>query len=244
MKKRLISFVMLLALCASLLCACGSDGYGPTGHLRLKGRDVEVDWVMKVDGEEISADEYRYFFMNTAFSYISDTEGEYEWTDEENLSVIATAEEYVVLNKALFDLAEGFGIVVTEADEAEIQKTISETASGFSGREEYLSVLASNYITEEYYSTLLRSTVIQEKLSEYLTGVDGVYGLTEDEMVAIMQEEYVCVRYLMLNPDEEGKTDQKDRMAVYASAIKDKSDLITHINLYSEDVSMKNNAEG
>ena len=243
MKKKIFCLVLALVLCASLLCACGNDTPVPSGHLRLKGRDVAVDWVVKVDGHEISADEYRYFFMNIVYGYTSDSEEEHKWTDGENEAVLSSALEYIILNRAMYDLAERCGITVDENDLADIDKTVAEMKAQY-GEEGFIEVLDSNYITPEYYPELLKSTVIQEKLSEYLTGSDGEFYLTEAEMVDIVCSDYVCVRYLMLGLDEEGSTENRDRIAGYAAAIETKDDLITHINIYSEAVTMKNNPEG
>ena len=244
MKKRLICLVLLVVVSACFLSACGNDTAVPTGHLRIRGRDVATDWVLKVDGEEISADEYRYFFMNIAYTYTVETEDEYPWTDEENDAVMGAALEYVILNKALFDLAERYGVGIEEEDIADIEATIAEMKAQYGSEEEFAAVLASNYITPEYYSELLRSTVIQEKLSLYLTGNGGMFDISEDEMIDIISDEYICVRYLKLNFDEDGSTEKKDKIAEYASAIENRDDLITYINLYSEDVTMKNNSNG
>ena len=71
-----------------------------------------------------------------------------------------------------------------------------------------------------------------------------MFDISEDEMVSLVSEEYVCVRYLMMGFDEDGSTEKKDRIAEFASQIEDKDDLITYINIYSEDVTMKNNSDG
>ena len=243
MKKRALLLLAVICLLSAVLSACGSE-FVPSGHLRLKGKDVETDWVIKLDGEEISADEYRYFFMNVAHEYTYTAEGEYEWTEADNEAVLGAALEYAVLNKAMFDLAEGFGLTVDEADLERIEDTIKETKAGFGDKAEFIEVLASNYITEEYYPTLLQSTVIQEKLSEYLTGENGVYAVTKEGIVDIIMEDYICVRYLKLSPDAEGSTENRDKMAGFAADIKAAEDLITLINLYSEEVTMKNNPDG
>ena len=244
MKKRLVSLVLLIAAVVCLLSACGKDTPVPEGHLRIRGRDIQTDWVLKVDGKEVSADEYRYFFMNIAYTYTVETEGNYSWTDEENAEVMGAALEYVILNKAMFDLAETYGITVDDEDIASIEKTMAETKAQYGSEEEFAAVLASNYITPGYYAELLRSSVIQEKLSLCLTGNGGIFDISEDEMVDIINEEYICIRYLKLNFDEDGSTEQKDRIAQYASLIGNKDDLITYINIYSEDVTMKNNSDG
>lgn len=244
MKKRLVSLFLLVAAVLCVFSACGKDTPVPEGHLRIRGRDVETDWILKVDGKEISADEYRYFFMNIAYTYTIETEGEYPWTDEENDAVMGAALEYVILNKALFDLAESYGITIDDEDIAAIEEKMAETKVEYGGEEAFAEVLASNYITPGYYAELLRSTVIQEKLSLYLTGNGGMFDVSEDEMIDIINDEYICVRYLKLNFDEEGSTEKKDKIAEYASLIGNKDDLITYINIYSEDVTMKNNSNG
>ncbi len=262
MKKRIVCLVLVFVMLASVFSACGDKGYVPTGHLRIKGNDIEIDWVMKIDGKEISADEYRYFFMNVAYDYAvaiieeyyaaeniseegQDAEiGDVDWTESDNTAVLKTAEEYAILNSALFDLAESYGIEIDGDDLDDIEKTVAEMKSKYGTEEEYISVLASNYISEEYYRTLLRSSVIQEKLSEYLTGDGGVFDISEEDMIKKVQEEYICVRYLMLSLDGEGSTEKRDRITEYAAAIENVDDLITYINIYSEDVSMKNNTNG
>ena len=244
MKKRLACLILAIVMCMGIFSACGNDSYVPEGHLRIRGRDIATDWVVKVDGKEISADEYRYFFMNIAYTYTYDTEGDYSWTNEENEAVMSSTLEYIVLNKALFDLAEGYGITVEENDIADIEKTIADMRAQYGTEEEYLEVLASNYITPEYYYELLKSTVVQEKLSILLTENGGVFDYSEDETIAAVCEDYVCVRYIRLDFDEEGSSEKKDAIAEYASQIKNKDDLITYINIYSDDVTMKNNPDG
>lgn len=243
MKKRMI-FALLAALLAVLaLSGCSDEGPVPSGCLRIDGKDVRTDWVMKVDGKEVSADEYRYFFMNVAYEY-SGGYDTYAWSDEENEAVVQSVLEYVVLNRALFDLAEGYGLSIDGEDRETIQADIKKTAATFESNDEYLAALESTYITEEYYPTLLESTVIQQKLSDFLLSDGGAFAVTPEEMLEKVENEYVCVRYLMLSADGEGSTANRDRIAEYASRITDKDSLITFINLYSDAVSMKNNADG
>lgn len=244
MKKRMLCLVTALVMLVMALSACGEDGFVPSGHLRLKGKDIPVDWVLRLDGKDVSADEFRYFYMNVVFERMLAAQGEMDWTEEDDRIASETAVEYIVLNDALFDLAESYGITVDEADMRDIKKTVSETRAGYASDEEFVYALALNFIAEEYYPELLESTVIQEKLSEHLVGEDGIFAITDGEMLQKVEEEYVCVRYLKLGPDAEGSTENRDKMAGYAASVKDADDLITLINLYSEEVSMKNNPDG
>ena len=245
MKRRGIAPVLtLLALAALGLGACGrSDGPVPTGNLRLNGKNVKTDWVMRVNGEDVSADEYRYFFMNAAYEYSGGDSG-YVWSDEESASVKYSAQEYINLHRALFELAESFGLGTDDADRAEVETRIAETKADFADEASFREALASNYITEEFYPTLVLSGIVQEKLSAFLTGEGGLYAVTPEQMLDKIRTEYVCVRYLMLNADEEGSTANRDRMAEYASYITDGKTLVTYINLYSDDPAMKNDRTG
>ena len=74
-----LSFVMLF------LCACSADVAGEPGCLFLNGENVEVDWVLKINGKEVSADTYRYQFLTMRDE---NDEGDANFWNDENAATL------------------------------------------------------------------------------------------------------------------------------------------------------------
>ncbi len=195
---------LLLALLLLLAGCSGSGG----AKLVVNGKEVSVPYVMKINGEKISLEEFRYYFL---FQTLFDGDGQV--TAEENDVYRQLTAERLVNNYAIKQIAKDRGIKLTKEDEQAIRDTIDATIEEMGGREGYLQLLSEYDMTEELYKKMLRESVLYARLAEALFGEGGEFFYTEQEILLFVDpEEYAAARFIYKPLDKEGSTENQKAM--------------------------------
>lgn len=237
--RTIIAFVLSLAMLC--LCACSADVAGEPGCLFLNGENVEVDWVLKINGKEISADTYRYQFLTMRDE--NDEGDESFWTDENAAILKEQVTEFVALLVTVEELAADYGFVRGAESAAYAEQEYRITQAGFASEEEFLEALAGLYMNANSYRYQLESDYLQMQLYSVLFDEGGKYAVSDEQFVGIAQADYARVRYLAINYDETNYAEKREHAANLAQMATDEN-FVELVNQYSEEKGMVSNPDG
>ncbi len=239
MTKRIILCILILPLLALIGCS----GHTMSANtLVLDGQVITVPYVVRIDNYEVKADEYRYYYLNLLNERTADTDDR-DWSHDESNNFKDTVLEYLLLERAAHIYATDLGIVFTDEDAVRAESEIEELRQGAGGNKEFLSELSAEFLTERLLLEQIKAEIIYEKLYNMMFDVGGIYEISESEMLDIVKENYVCVRYLMLSKNNENH-DSEEFARDLLERINNGTDFVTLVNEYGEDLRMLNNPDG
>lgn len=223
------------------LCACSADVAGEPGCLFLNGENVAVDWVLKINGTEVSADTYRYQFLTMRDE---NDEGDASfWTDENAAILKEQVTEFVALLVTVEELAADYGFVRGAESAAYAEQEYRVTQAGFASEEEFLAALAEHHMNANSYRYQLESDYLQTQLYSVLFGEGGKYAVSDEKFVEIVQNDYARVRYLAINYDETNYAEKRAHAENLAQMATDEN-FVELVNQYSEEKGMVSNPDG
>ena len=246
MPKKLIRrgwLAAILLLSALLpLSSCSSEETVRSGCLLLDGKNVAVPWVMKINGEEIGAEEYRYAFMSMK---AEQDDGDESFWNQENAPVLKEmVAEHLTQMAAVEGMAEQYGIDRGDASAEYAAAQLAEVKASFESGELFQAALAQSYMTEELFVSILETDYIQSRLNEAMFGESGEYTLTDGELLEMIEREYVRVRYLAVKFDGENAAEKRTYAEELLQKIRNGSDFVEMVNTYGEDDGMNGNPDG
>lgn len=225
--------LMVLLVLLALLSACKQHN---PAVLTVDGKKVSMPYVMKINREKITLEEYRHYFR---FEALFDDNAEY--TAEENAAFRASAAERLIYNSAMKAMAKERGLSIAKEDNAAIKESIQASIEEEGGRAEYLKTLEEYDLTEEVFKKLLWENILYSKLAEALFGEAGEYNFSEEELLArVNLEEYLAVRYIYQPLDQEGSTRHKDAMTEAEAKLAQGEDFEELLDEYCQDSTMYN----
>jgi parvulin-like peptidyl-prolyl isomerase len=201
--KRLLSALLALTMALSLCVGCGSTKEEPTGiYYEISGVAPD-ETVMTVDGNDIPAQLYFYWAMYTAssleyqlqmyntyyglYSELFDEDGNLLWDvdfyNDMNLAeyVADQADTTAKLCAVVENMADEYGVTLTEDDEAEIAETVAAAEESQGGVEEFDAYLEQMGIdrtalhrlyASNYYFEGLTDLVLDENSDLYMEDAD------------------------------------------------------------------------
>ena len=242
MKHRFFVFPVILCF-ALLLGACSSETETvKPGCLLLDGKNVAVPWVMKINGKEIGAEEYRYQFMTLKTQ--AEADEELTWNDENAADFKEQVAEYLALLIAVEDMAGQYGIGRGDESVAYAETQIESVKARYESEALFQSALTGEYMTEELFSSLLESDYIQIRLYETLFEEGGEYYLTDEELLDMVEQDYVRVRYLAVKFDEDNAEEKRAYTEELLQRIEGGEDFVEMVNEYGEESGMQGNPDG
>ena len=208
MKKKLLSIMAALSLCLCILCSCGSKSGG--GILKIDGKDVKVQNILKVGDREISYDMYRYWFLSVKASMLEEN-SKLDFTKEENLKTLKEQTlKQIKFICATRDIADKYGVKLSAEHLSEIEKTMKETFESAGSADTYLALLAENFLTDEVYGEILEVNSLYDYMQSTVVGTDKtknqVVFTTEDALKRCEKDFYrlVDIYFFYNTEDEEG----------------------------------------
>lgn len=230
---RILGVALTLTLCLSLFAACGntSGGLGvssaslptdvtstpessstapeaeahPAG-LYVDGQLVTADPMMTINGEDISFDMYRYFYMSAKAS-LEASQGADVWTagtEEENADLAQQLLDYTLENVTtqigIRTLAKEQGIALTEEELAACDEEIDAARTSLGGDEAFHEALAAQYYTEDVYREMYTTSVLLNKL---------MYTNYKDQI----EDAYVHAQHILVQFADTTATEHADELA-------------------------------
>ena len=210
MFKKITAIILAIVISFTLLVSCDNtpvqEGLVPSRRsLTINDKTVKYPFVMEVNGEKVSLDEYIFCFtlVRRNLDYGDTT----IWANEQNAQMLRERVETVVLQRyALQRLAEKYGVELTDEDKQMTEAVLQDTLEYFGTEEAYIAAMQEFGATEAVYVDYLNSLTLYEKLYENLYGVDGVMSESFEEVYERATTEYVHVKHILIsfgeNPEE------------------------------------------
>ena len=178
------------------LTGCSSDS--GTG-LFIDGKRQDIDWVMKVNGEEVSMDLYRCYYLNQVKSD-ENSYGEDYWGDQDlydQTKVIA--ESNVECYTEILRQCRERGITLDQDEEAQVDAYMQQARSNYDTDADWQAALEVTYFTEDLLRQMQEFTLLQQKLMEEVCPVSGEAIAAAKDTVA--NSYYKAQHILLLYPD-------------------------------------------
>ncbi len=194
MKKALISAVMLLAICTSVI-SCGS----PKNPLQPTAQDKKI--VMRVGGEDVEYQEFRYFFLNNKRdSFGADA----VLSDEELNEVISLTEENSRQRHALIKMAEKYGGKLTRSEKKSAEEYIEQSIASFGSDEAYLIALDEQYLTDHLFREMTKEAGLAYTVLDKMKEAGAIIENGADFDKVLESDEIICIKeiYLTYNSEE------------------------------------------
>ena len=221
--QKVASLLLAVAIGTALLSGCqqSAEGTAPAAAttITVDGQQVEVPYVMKVDGEEVPLDLYRYFYLNI----------KKEMDQGDNSYWDTHAEEQDSIKDAVLENIRGYYINQNyEGDEAKFQEGMKE-----------------QYLTKDLFRQMIASSLLQQKVaSELMNSTTGKYLTTEDEMKEILNNEYIHATHILLQTGTDDDEAQKQKAEEALAKAQAGEDFDALVEEYGEDPGMEENPDG
>lgn len=187
-----ICLVLSLLFVFLPLCSCSDELASiERGALTVDGKDITPQWVLKIDGKEVPFDEYRYFYQNSKTDLDLGMEGYFSEHPEDEEKLKETVLSYLTECRALEALADEHGITLSADELQAIEKEIAATRSEL-GDEVFAQNLNGAFLTESVFETMMKNNALYEKTYQHFIGEGGVIHVTEEELAAHLEENYLC----------------------------------------------------
>lgn len=176
-----ITALLLVILLAVSSAACSEKKAG--------GGSTDESIVMVIDGRNITADEYNYFYQN----HLNDV-GE-NAVDE---AVINTLREYY----AVYNMADKYGIELDKNDFKEINSVVMNTINSYGSEEAYYAALSENHMTGDVYHSILEMQTLEAKVRSFV--LDDFSGqITADDATVEndIRTNFIRVTHILIKND-------------------------------------------
>ena len=151
--------------------------------------------VMQVDGYDISAELYRYYFQSMKDEYADEATAKSE------------AVEQLRSHVAVIRFAERYGVSLTQEELDEIETQIKSSKAR---NDNFTELLAQSHLTEDSYRELCRHDALRQKLMQVL--FDGAYAMDEAAMRAVIEQEFICARHIFFDANADGAAEAAEQV--------------------------------
>lgn len=173
--------------------------------LTIDGEKVDTEnlVMLTVDGRDVSFDEFRYYYF-TALSQMSQTYGTTMDTLAQTENGFESLLERTVTNikqdYVSYRLCSDNGIELNDEDKAKNEELYNNFRSNAASDEEYETVLAESYMTDDIFRKRIELASIYVKVEENLLTNGGAYATSKEDFKNIVQDpaQYACVRSILI----------------------------------------------
>ncbi|MDO5125576.1 MAG: peptidylprolyl isomerase [Ruminococcus sp.] len=251
MFKKISAFLLAMTLTISCLASCDdskkdksskasdssvaeSTPAGLTsekGSLTIDGKKVDTKdlTICVVDGKEIDFDTFRFYYyttLATLSNYYGVTE---EGLKEKEETYEAFKKEVVntIIQDAVYEkLAKENNITLDEDDKITIEKAVKNLQSNYQSEEEYKAALSAMYLTEDYYTDMVTTGTLNNKVYTQLFTNGGKYATSQEDFKKIVKDpdEYSRVIHILIPYECQAEITDKETLDSY-----EESDLSTKL---------------
>ncbi len=214
MKKRISALILAAVLCMSVT-SCGEKT------------------VMKVGTSDVGYDEYRYYVLNNKRDSFDGVEALDEKQIEELKSL---TEENAKRSAAIAALAEKYGAVLTDDDEAQVEAYVASYIAEecYNDEATYKASLEEYYMTDELFREMQKDTTLVYRTMDKMVEAGAIKkdDATIDALMA--GDELLCIKEIYLeNPSVETRDYVYNRALEAYNALKDGADSAAVMRKYS-----------
>lgn len=200
LKTFLMRGVGLLAAGALSLSALTGCSQGQQTGLFLDGKYQDIDWVIKINGEEVGMDLYRCYFLNQVQSDVN-SYGEDYWGNEElyNQTKVMVESNVECYTEILRQCRER-GITLNEEEQAQVDAFMESARANYETEGDWQAALEVTYFTEDLLREMQEFTLLQQKLME------EIFPVSEEDIAAAQEQVesnyYKAQHILLLFPED------------------------------------------
>lgn len=256
LSKKSLSAVLAATLAMTMIAGCTSNTPAdnkpkeqtePSPYYIVDGKETVVPFVMKIDGNIISIEEYRSYFLSTKAQFEAMTGGsDLIWTSNPELQsmITETAEQQIMETYAIKRMAKDIKLELTDADKKEVDEIIAKVKTDFGTDEAYQQALLDSYLTEAIYRDSVETDKLASNIYEYYFGEKGTKVMSDEDVLKKVNESYVHVKHVLIEKDAEGETTKKDLATEVAAKAKAGEDFDALIKEYGTDPGMEASPDG
>jgi len=237
--RKIILLILAFILSASLFsCSVPEEKY-----ILVNGEKLVPEYVLKVNGENVSFDEYRYFYLSVLSTYdiTSSTKEELETIKSEVL-------DYILANYAANISANEFNITLTETEKNDVDVSLDSMKDRYGNDDDFEKALKANYLTEELYKSFLSKQTLQNKLFNHLFSEGGPLAYDDNKYREYFEENYICISHIFLEYGKNENMTECEETYQNALALKDRidngEDFFSLVTEYGKDEEMKKHPNG
>ena len=190
-------FALTLCACFLLLTAC-SNGLQTEkiGGVHTSSGDLYPESVATVNGEAVSFDEFRYYYLNFRDMYLTQNKAAFDDpAAEEKLK--ADVMESILNNRAVKILAAERGVALSSQDKADARQEIADTIELY-GLDGLIESLHASYMSQQMYRETTSFTRLYQKLFDSYFGENGTDVYSDDEFLRYYKDAYLAVQEIYL----------------------------------------------
>lgn len=166
------------------------------GGIHTDGGDVYPEKVATLDGEAVSFDEFRYYYLNYRDLYLSKDKNAFsDPAAEERLKEEVL--DNLLSNRAVRLLAGERGISLSPEEKKAAKAEIEETVALY-GKDELIEKLHASYMSQQLYRETASFTKLYQKLYDSFYGENGTDSYSDGEFLAYYRENYLAVQEIYL----------------------------------------------
>lgn len=196
--------------------------------------------VMRVGGNKVTYNEYRYFYMNYRTSHENAGETDYAGTLKKEIED-ALRQKYAKIN-----LAKEHKVTLDDSDLSGVDNTKANNIASYGGEEALKTALEKSALTEDLYYSLLKFQALDEKLRVYITDESSGIIVSDDKTV----EEFIynhfihATHILILNKEGDDIAANLKLATELQKRAASGEDFFKLMDEYNEDPGMKGNNTG
>ena len=164
--KKLLAAALAAVVCLGVLSGCRGTEPG----IFIDGEKQEISKLMTIDGNDITVEEYRYYFLNNKKG-MDEGKAEY-WTEhpEKEQELKDKVLYYLKAHYAIKALAKENGVVLPEKQQEEVNEEIQQAIKQVGGEMNFAMAMSNIYTTAEYYREILLISRLQNAVILKLYG--------------------------------------------------------------------------
>lgn len=185
------------------------------------------DTVLKVGGEDISYDTYRYFYLN----YKAENP---DYTEEE---LYEKSVDAISMDVALTLLAKSQELSLDKADKKSVNEYVEAAIANYGGKEAYNEALEKNHLTDELFRYFYSQQLLENKLREHMyLEMNNIIKSDDETVESDIKENFMAAKQVLIRHDN-GKSAEENKALAEDILKKAQSgeDFDTLIKEYSED---------
>ena len=201
--KKILSLILALIFCITLLCSCAKDNY-----------------VMSYEGQKISAGMYQYWLSRYKalflYSYANGSDSPAFWSTEVSDGITAETlftnitDENIKKNLVCMYLFDKYGLSLPEATISSVKSAVDQLVADLGGKKEFNEYAADFGVDAKTLEEIYQIEEKIEVLRTYLYGTNGTEKVTKEEKDTYYNENYARIRHIFFSTssqyvfDEEG----------------------------------------
>ena len=164
--KRILAAALAAVLCLGTFSGCS----GTEAGIYVDGEKQEISKLMTIDGNDITVEEYRYYFLNNKKDMEENNPDYWAENPGKEQELKDKVLYYLKAHYAIKALAEENGVVLPEGQQEAVNAEIQEYINQVGGEMNFVMAMSSIYTTPEYYREILLISRIQNAVILKLYG--------------------------------------------------------------------------